>query len=151
MGDLISVVVRRLLPAPPDVVYDEWLDADALADWMCPRPAQPTKVECDPRVGGVFRLDIDETGRTMVVTGRYLELVRPRLLRFTWYCSTWRTGEGPDDPDSIVSVTLEPHGPDGTWMTIEHTALRADVAERHRDGWTLIAEQLVSVLAGRRG
>ena len=33
---------ERLLPASPVVVYDEWLDPDALSDWMCPRPAQAT-------------------------------------------------------------------------------------------------------------
>src|SRR5215813_5682208 len=34
-----TAVVRRVLPAAPDVVYDEWLDPDALADWMCRRTA----------------------------------------------------------------------------------------------------------------
>jgi uncharacterized protein YndB with AHSA1/START domain len=47
-----TAVVRRVMPATPEVVYDEWLDPDALADWMCPRPAVPTAIVCEPRVGG---------------------------------------------------------------------------------------------------
>src|SRR6266852_1609835 len=35
-----TAVVRRLLPAAPELVYDEWLDPEALREWMCPRPAR---------------------------------------------------------------------------------------------------------------
>jgi uncharacterized protein YndB with AHSA1/START domain len=34
-------VVRRVLPAPPHVVFDEWLDPVGMTEWMCPRPAGP--------------------------------------------------------------------------------------------------------------
>jgi uncharacterized protein YndB with AHSA1/START domain len=47
-----AAIVRRLLPATPDVVYDEWLDPAALADWMCPRPARCRNVESEPRPAG---------------------------------------------------------------------------------------------------
>jgi Activator of Hsp90 ATPase homolog 1-like protein len=65
-----AAVVRRVLPAPPEDVYDEWLDPDALREWMCPRPAYATTVECDPRVGGELRLEIDDAGQPMTVTER---------------------------------------------------------------------------------
>ena len=32
-------VVERVLSAPCDVVYDEWLSAESLTEWMCPRLA----------------------------------------------------------------------------------------------------------------
>ena len=35
------VTVRRVLPAPPHVVFDEWLDPVGMTEWMCPRPAGP--------------------------------------------------------------------------------------------------------------
>ena len=56
---------------------------------MCPRPARPTKIELDPRVGGRFRIDVDDEGFELAITGKYLELERPRRLRFSWYCTTW--------------------------------------------------------------
>jgi hypothetical protein len=31
-------MVRRVLPAPPAAVWEEWLDAEGMAEWMCPPP-----------------------------------------------------------------------------------------------------------------
>jgi uncharacterized protein YndB with AHSA1/START domain len=56
------------------VVYDEWLDPDAMTDWMCPRPVRATRIELDPRVGGLLRIDMDHDGHELSVTGAYLAL-----------------------------------------------------------------------------
>jgi uncharacterized protein YndB with AHSA1/START domain len=85
----LTAVVQRVLPAPPDVVFEEWIDPDALAEWMCPRPARATNIDLEPAVGGSLRIDIEEAGVEFYVTGRYLELQRPQRLRLTWSCSTW--------------------------------------------------------------
>ena len=82
-------MVERVLPAPCDEVFDEWLDPGSLADWMCPRPARLQRVVLDPVVGGRYRFDIVENGEEMVVEGRFLTLERPHTIRFTWNCSTW--------------------------------------------------------------
>jgi uncharacterized protein YndB with AHSA1/START domain len=131
-------LVRRVLPARPDEVFDEWLDPVALSEWMCPRPAQATRIELDPRVGGRLRIDIHEAGVQFYVEGRYIELERPRRLRFTWSCSTWT------DPsrESVVTVTLEPHDDVDTLMTIRHELLPEEHLANHEQGWTLIAQQL---------
>ena len=138
-------LVARLVPASPAVVYDEWLDPDALSDWMCPRPARPTNIEIDPTIGGRLRIDIEEDGVRFAVTGRYVELDRPRRLSFTWSCSTW------PDPnlESLVTVTLEPRG-DETLMTIRHALLPPDLIGQHQSGWTRIVGQLADDLAARR-
>jgi uncharacterized protein YndB with AHSA1/START domain len=139
MTDVTPVAfVSLTLPAAPDIVYDEWLDAEGLMEWMCPRPAYLTKVVLDARVGGSYRFDIHDSGMDLYIVGRYLDLDRPRLLRFTWSCSVW-----PDPTvESVVTVALEPHGTDETLMTIEHVQLPPDVVDRHEHGWALIAEQL---------
>ena len=143
-----TVLVRRLLPAPPEVVYDEWLDPVALADWMCPRPARCRGIESDPRVGGRLRIDIEEEGAEFYVTGEYLTLDRPGRLSFTWACSTW------PDPSrsSVVTVLLEPREDGQTLMTIQHTLLPAGLADQHAHGWEAIAGQLAAELtsAGRQ-
>ena len=137
-----TAVVRRMLPASPDVVYDEWLDPAALADWMCPRPARCRNVEMQPWVGGRLRIDISDGGAEFWVSGEYLVLDRPGLLSFTWSCSTW------PDPGlrTVVTVLLEPRG-DDTLMTITHTLLPPGLAEQHASGWAAIAEQLAAELA----
>lgn len=138
-----TALVRRLLPAPPEVVYDEWLDPVALADWMCPRPARCRGIESDPRVGGRLRIDIEEEGAEFYVTGEYLVLERPARLSFTWACSTW------PDPrhSSVVTVLLEPRGRGQTLMTIRHTLLPPGLAGQHARGWEAIAGQLAAELS----
>ena len=136
-------LVVRLLPESPAVVYDEWLDPDALCDWMCPRPARATSIDLEPTVGGRLRIGIEENGVRFVVTGRYVELNRPWRLSFTWSCSTW-----PDpNTESLITVSLEPHGDGETLMTIQHALLPPDLIDQHESGWARIAEQLAAELA----
>ena len=141
-----AAVVERILPAPPDIVFDEWLDPVGMAEWMCPRPARPTRIDLDPRVGGRFLIDIDDEGFELSVTGEYLELDPPHRLRFTWYCSVW----DPSVPESIVTISLEPHGDTSTLMTIHHVQLPPRDVDGHRDGWTLIGQQLEKSLGRAR-
>jgi len=135
-------VVRRVLPAAPDIVYDEWLDPVGMIEWMCPRPARAVKISLEPSVGGSLRIDIEDDGSSLYVTGHYLELDRPRRLRFTWSCSAWA------DPSvqSVVTVTLENHGTAETMMTIEHEQLPPGQVDDHQRGWTAISVQLEEAL-----
>jgi uncharacterized protein YndB with AHSA1/START domain len=138
-------VVRRVLPAPPDVVFDEWLEPVGMTEWMCPRPARAVKISLEPSVGGALRIDIEDSGSSLYVTGRFIELERPRRLRFTWSCSDWA------DPSvqSEVTVILEDHGTDQTMMTIEHEQLPPGQVEPHQRGWDAIAAQLGDAFRGR--
>jgi len=141
-----AAIVRRLLPASPDVVYDEWLDPVALADWMCPRPARCRNVESEPRLGGRLRIDIEDDGEEFRVSGEYLVLDRPTRLSFSWSCSTW------PDPSlkSVVNVLLEPRENAQTLMTIEHTLLPPGLVAQHERGWAAIAQQLAVELGAAR-
>jgi uncharacterized protein YndB with AHSA1/START domain len=145
MTNALTAVVRRVMPARPERVYDEWLDPDALVEWMCPRPAFATAISLDAKVGGAVRIDIDDLGTLMTVSGRYLELRRPERIRFTWHCTTWP----PEYAESVVTVTFEPHGGEETLMTISHERLAAPLVDQHHRGWLAIAAQLESAL--RRG
>jgi len=133
----VAATVQRVLPAPPAAVWEEWLDAEGMAEWMCPRPARPTKIELDPRPGGQLRIDIDDEGFELSITGRYLELDEPRRLSFTWSCSNWQP-----PANSVVTVTLTPHGDEQTLMTIHHAKLPPDALDSNQNGWALISEQL---------
>ena len=139
-----KVVVRRVLPAPPDIVYDEWLDPAGMTEWMCPRPARAVKIALEPSVGGLLRIDIEDSGFSLYVTGMFVELDRPRRLRFTWSCSDWA------DPtvQSLVTVSLEARGEGETMMTIEHEQLPPEQVDSHQHGWGTIAAQLGETFCG---
>jgi uncharacterized protein YndB with AHSA1/START domain len=141
----LVVLVERLLPAPPDAVYDEWLDPETLREWICPRPARPVRIDIEPRPGGRLRIEAEEHQSTFEITGEYLTLDRPRLLAFTWSCSAW------PNPDliTVVTVTLGPHGDARTQMSIRHSRLPQEQRPSHQAGWTLIADQLGKRLSAR--
>jgi uncharacterized protein YndB with AHSA1/START domain len=138
-------VVRQRLAAPPHVVFEEWTQADRLAEWMCPRPARCLSVTADPRIGGAVRFEIDENGVRFLVSGNYVTLEPPHRLAFTWSCSTW-----PDPAvQSLVTVTIDQDGPEASLLTIEHALLPSGLTGQHARGWTLIGAQLAEVLRRR--
>jgi uncharacterized protein YndB with AHSA1/START domain len=136
--------VRRIMPAPPDVVFDQWLDPESLTEWMCPRPVRCVAIMLEPRVGGLVRFDVDESGTPAQMTGHFLEIDRPHLLRFTWSWSTWPEPAAV----SIVAVAFEPVGDDKTLMTIEHSLLPPDLLDMFQNGWARTCDQLAAVLDG---
>jgi uncharacterized protein YndB with AHSA1/START domain len=142
MNDAPIVRVQRVMPAAPEVVFDQWLDPESLAEWLCPRPVRCVAITLEARVGGSVRFDIDDSGNLVLITGRFLVIDRPQLLRFTWSSSDW------SDPTvaSVVTVAFEPLGDDQTLMSIEHSLLPPDRFDEFQDGWVGVCDQLAAYL-----
>lgn len=138
---LVTARVERVLPAPPAVVYDAWVDADTLAEFVAPAPGTAT-VEIDPRVGGALRIAMTFPDRHTEIEGEYLVLDPPHRISFSWR----PVGRG---FESVVAVALEPHGDAETLMTITHTRLPESSLDSYRHGWGLISDQVAAVLAAR--
>jgi uncharacterized protein YndB with AHSA1/START domain len=137
--------IGHVIPAPLDVVYDEWWDPEGMRDWLCPRPAVVTHLEIDPRVGGNYRIDIEDEGHAHSVTGHYLAIEQSRGLAFTWQGS-WE----PSVPESFVAVSLESRDDDrSTLMTIRHLRLAPELHEVYMARWRRVAAQLEEKLASR--
>jgi uncharacterized protein YndB with AHSA1/START domain len=143
----MSEVVRvtRTLPVSPAQVFAAWTDPDHLKRWLCPEPGSVGDAQCDPVVGGGYRLVMLFPSGATEVSGEYLVVDRPRRLVFTW-----RPGSDPDH-ETTVSVELRAAGR-GTEMTITHE--RA-VDGRHRKalaaGWASVADKLGRLVAADRG
>lgn len=145
MTETVTARVERIMPADPGVVFDEWLDPESLAEWMCPRPDRCVAITVQPYVGGKVRFDVDHAGGLVIISGQFLTIERPRLLRFTWANSDW------PDPTaaSVVTVTFEPHGDGETLMSIEHTLLPSEVFRDFQSGWAGVCDQLADHLRGK--
>jgi uncharacterized protein YndB with AHSA1/START domain len=89
----------------------------------------------------------DDSGTRVLITGQFLTVDRPHLLRFTWSNSNWADLTAV----SIVNVTFEPSGDDQTLMSVEHSLLPATEFENFNSGWILTVEQFAGVLSRRRG
>lgn len=136
--DAQSITVSRVIEAPPERVYDAFLDPDDLAAWLPPSGFGAEVHEFDPTVGGSFRItftaETDELEPySHTFGGEYLELVPGERIVNTDAFET-------DDPEMAgemtVTVTLEAVR-DGTEVTIEQTGIpEAIPTDDAMAGWT---------------
>lgn len=142
MADPIIVTVERHIAAPPERVFDAWLDADSVGQWLFATPdGVMEKVEIDPRVGGKF-LIAERRGEELAEHfGEYLEIDRPHRLVFSFAAMR-------DSSYTRVEVTIAPEG-DGSRVTLVHEMDPewADYEAQTRQGWTKILEGLAQTLA----
>ena len=131
---LATARVERVLPAAPEEVYGAWVEPDALASFIAPAPGT-AQVEIDPRVGGRLRIVMTFPDRVTEIEGTYLALDRPHRISFSW--RPLRAAF-----DSVVTVTLEPHGEHETRMTITHSRLPQEWLGSYEAGWGSIADAL---------
>ena len=130
MTDDFSLTVRREIAAPAEVLFDAWLDASSLGRWLRPGGVRETRAETDPRAGGTFRIVMVDDERSVLHTGSYLDIDRPRRLVFTWSSPETRFR------DSVVTVTFRP-APGATVVEIHQVGLPdEDARNSHRSGWS---------------
>jgi uncharacterized protein YndB with AHSA1/START domain len=143
-GELL-VEVARDFAAPPERVFDAWLDPAAAGRWLFRTPAGVLRrAEIDARVGGAFMIAEDRGGEPAEHFGRFLAIDRPRLLEFTFATE-------PGEPPSRVRVTIAPRPGGGCRLTLTHVmdARWAEWADRTRDGWTAMLASLAADLHAR--
>ncbi len=117
----IEVKVQRTIPAPPEEVFDGWLDPKV--------PGNPwnmaEKLLLNPHVDGFFYWLIKGNSHY----GRFTEMERPSRMQHTWMSRSTR-GE-----ESTVTLTFEKQGEE-TRMTLVHSGLPdTDGGRGHEKGW----------------
>lgn len=140
MTDL-TVNITKTVHAPIEQVFDAWLDPNLLTRFILPAPgmAQP-EVENDPREGGHFTIVMHVGDDRISHTGSYLELDRPRRLKFSW--------ESPYSPDDST-VTLDFAEIDAATTRVELTHvkfLHEEARSDHEGGWGNILDRLEELL-----
>jgi uncharacterized protein YndB with AHSA1/START domain len=136
-----TLTIRKLLPASPEEVFDAWLDADGMREWMCPGAVTGADVTLDPQVGGRFHITMKAPGAEFVNQGEYLVLERPSKLQFTWISSRWENQE--------TLVTVELHRRESQCelvLTHERFPLGHSAGQLEK-GWTQILDKLAARIA----
>ena len=136
------LVVRRVLPVERERVFAAWLDPASLATWMRPGDTTGAIVEVDPRVGGRFRILMQQPQESCSYEhqGEYLAIEPPSLLSFTWISAAT------DLRPTVVTVELHERD-SGTELVLTHRRLPPVRVEAHRQGWTDIVRLLETELA----
>ncbi len=139
------VVVTYRYAAPPERVFDAFLDVQTARRFLFATPAgEMITAEIDARVGGHFEFTErrPEMGDVRHV-GEYLEIDRPKRLVFTF-------GVPQLDPRmTTVTIDVRPHGA-GCELTLTHEGVPPDYIERTRDGWSRILASLLPAYDGVR-
>jgi uncharacterized protein YndB with AHSA1/START domain len=144
VANIPTLTVRREIAAPPAELFDAWLDAEKMSQWMRPMDTERSKVKLDARVGGEFEIIMYTPNGAVPHTGTYQEITRPRRLVFTWN-SPYAGSHG-----SLVTVDFKPKGR-GTEIVLTHERLPSEeMVKAHTGGWTSILERLVATYADTR-
>jgi len=141
-----EIVIERILPAPPAVVFEHWSDAERMAQWMCPSEGMTkASVEMDFRVGGRFEI-VMHGEQDYHHTGEFLEIEPDRLLVFSWISAWMDEGE----QTTCVRVEFELAEDDQTRLVLTHSSLPDTGAyDGHQDGWRTILRLLSDIVSSR--
>lgn len=124
------LVITRLLPAPPERVWETVASTEGLRSWWW-TPWDDVSIEADMRPGGAYRIRAPRIG--VELGGTCLEAAPGRHLAFTWQ---WADADGVS-ADEAVEITLAPQVA-GTLLTLHHTGPWSEgdgQVENYRLGW----------------
>ena len=138
---MMSLVVRRLIHATPERLFDAWTRAEELLKWWGPHSVQCTAADLDLRVGGRYRLaNRFPDGTVLWIVGQFEIIERPARLAYTWQIES-RPGA-----TERVTVLFEASG-EGTLVTVTHERIGdAAVRDRHEQGWRDCLDRLAGYL-----
>lgn len=126
MGAFSTEVPRRYAAAP-ERIFRAWTDPASVKAWL----AGGERAFVDPRVDGLYFIEMPHEGRVYPHYGRYLRVEAPRLLEFTW------VSEGTLGKESVVTIEITPQADGGCDLLLRHEGLPSqEMAESHRGGWT---------------
>jgi uncharacterized protein YndB with AHSA1/START domain len=121
-------MVRRF-DASPERVFDAWTDPELAAAWLFTGPdSERHRSEIDLRVGGRWEIVDRRGGVDYRAIGQYLEVERPRRLKFTFGMPQF------SEAYTTVTVEIEADGA-GARMTLIQEGLQPEAVAGLEQGW----------------
>ena len=134
----VDIKVERTIPAPPDEVFDAWLDPKVPGTlWH-----GHEKLIFNPEVDAVwYLLTFAHRPEGTPHYGRFIEIDRPGRIQHSWM-SRNTLGE-----ETLVTLTFQKKA-EGTLLTILHSRLPNDeMARAHEKGWNFVTENFANIFA----
>ena len=136
----LSVQISRAFRAPPERVFDAWLDPATVGQWLFATPTgQMRRTDIDARVGGAFCIIENRDGEDVDHRGLYLEMDRPCRLAFTLHVGKYALAVTP------VAIDIVPEQ-EGCRLILTHDNVYADYEARTQEGWAMILNGLAARL-----
>jgi len=138
-----SFRVTRHYDAPPEEVFDAWLDPQRAGKFLFATPTgKMLRVEIDPRVGGTFNITERRDGDDVEHVGDYTEIDRPRRLAFDFAVPKYSSQR------TRVTIDIAPAAV-GSKLTLTQEGVMPGYEERTREGWRSVLEGLAAALSER--
>ncbi|MBS1563549.1 MAG: SRPBCC domain-containing protein [Bacteroidetes bacterium] len=141
----VHAVITGLFTAPPERVFQSFLDRDMIAQFMFgPGVREETIVGLanDPRPGGRFCYAVRRGDKLFEHVGEYIEINPPKRLVFTWGVK--------QDPSGAVSQVLIEIAPiiNGCELTLTHEMVKGseDFVEKSKQAWGKMIDKLAEVI-----
>ena len=85
MSDDAILKIEREFSAPPDVVYNAWINPEILVKWWGPEGMTTPDFKLDVHEGGSWTTTMEGSeGNRVTTSGVYKVLEPPKRLVFTW-------------------------------------------------------------------
>jgi two-component system cell cycle response regulator DivK len=138
-----EVKVERPFAAPPETVFDAWLDSDTAGDWLFATPdGEMVRVAIEPEIGGRYEIVERRDGEDILHTGRYEDIDRPKRLAFTLQVPKYSGNE------ERVGIDIAP-ADGGSTLTLTQSVSKDSPADpdKIQRGWGFV----LAALAARIG
>ncbi len=137
-----ELTIKKTIRAERQKVFDAWLHAETLQQFMCPAPGVSVpRAEANGTEGGSFLIVMQAGDKEIEHRGVY-EVIQPHdKLVFTWLSNH-------SGPDSKVTLTFTEPSPGETELTLHHAGLPSvESRDNHKGGWSSILDLLGSTLS----
>ena len=129
----LSITKKYRVAIPPEQFFSAWVSPEMTI-------APVSQIECDPRVGGYYRLIVISADGRSRMEGKFLEFKRPERLVYSW---EWdNNGEQTEIVVTFRKIT------EGTEVILTHHGFLSESSHAmHDDGWDAYIEGLVKRIA----
>jgi uncharacterized protein YndB with AHSA1/START domain len=145
--DDATLILKRMLNAPPERAFQAWTTPEHVRQWMCPEPGMSVPLATmDLRVGGKYRIQMKTPdGEFFTAVGVFKEVKPPERLVYTWDYE--KDGSGAEFGEvegktSLITVEFLKRGK-GTEFVLTHSRFATvESRDNHAQGWGKIVEAL---------
>jgi len=151
--DDATLILKRMLKAPPERAFKAWTTAEHIQQWMRPEPGMVVpRASMDLRVGGKFRIQMkNPDGEFFTAVGVFKEVKAPERLVYTW---DWeKDGSGAEFGEvegkaSLITVEFLQRG-EGTELVLTHSRFATEESrDNHAQGWGRGVESFAKYVEG---
>jgi uncharacterized protein YndB with AHSA1/START domain len=147
--DDATLILKRILNAPQERVFEVWTSAEHIRQWMQPEPGMVVPLaNTDLRVGGKYRIQMKTLdGEFFTAVGEFKEVKAPERLVYTW---DWEKDGGGaefgevEGKPSLVTVEFLKRG-ERTEIVLTHSQfITVESRDSHARGWGKLVESFAS-------